>query len=65
MDIKERIDGLNEVEAKAALAWLLNYALEATPCEFCTVEDCETCEADNQADCEEKFLSFAIEEGKQ
>lgn len=35
MDIKARIDALTEREAKAALAWFLEYATDITWCNSC------------------------------
>lgn len=42
MDIKEQIDGLTEAEAKAALAWCLDYAAEHTNCDECWEPSCES-----------------------
>ena len=41
MDIKARIDGLTEPEAKAALEWCLDYAAEQTNCDECWEPSCE------------------------
>ena len=40
MDIKERIDGLSEAEAKAALAWVIELFGRSFSCKRCPVLDC-------------------------
>lgn len=60
MDIKMRIDGLSEAEAKAALAWAIDKARIYGSCFEC---DCDgECRKDDSVNCDMEFLRQALGE---
>lgn len=63
MDIKTRIDGLSEAEAKAALVWVIELFGISFPCKRCPVLGCPT-KVDTMYDCEKFILDEALKETK-
>ena len=62
MDIKERIDALSEVEAKAALSRFLDYVVKNTSCWRCPLSECEICDVENKGRLRKHFLDVALAE---
>ncbi len=58
MDIKERIDGLSEAEAKAALYWAIQRVAVYGSCFVCDRD--EKCKKDDGVDCDSEFLRQAL-----
>ena len=67
MDIKTRIDGLSEVEAKAALAWYAEKTAAWLSCRDCP--DISPCRISFKTDmpkmCIERVFDMALKEAKQ
>jgi len=61
MDIKTRIDGLTEQEAKAALLWVIDLFGISFPCKRCPILGCPT-KLDTENDCENFILDEALKE---
>ena len=59
-ELKERIDGLSEAEAKAALYYLANFVGATAICKTCPLH--QECFRDIEAtsSCKERFLNWAI-----
>lgn len=64
MDIKERIDALSEVDAKAALSWFLEYVVKNTACWKCPLFECNICDVVNKGRLRKYFLDVAIKEAR-
>ena len=66
MDIKKRIDGLSEAEAKAALQFCVEYFAAVSWCYQCPFEiSCPEGIVDNKQEveeCERRFLAGVIKE---
>ena len=60
MDIKTRIDGLSEQEAKAALEWFFKYATDITGCNSCPFES----GCPEVGVCKSHFLDEALKEAR-
>ena len=64
MDIKERIDGLTEQEAKAALSRFLEYIVKNMACWNCPLNECEICDVENKGRLRKYFLDVALKEAR-
>lgn len=63
MDIKEQINALTDVEAKAALEWILKYATDITRCNSCPFKTGKSgCPEIGM--CRNHFLAEALKEAK-
>lgn len=60
MDIKTRIEGLSEAEAKAALYWAIQRVAVYGSCFVCDRDG--ECKKDDSVDCDMEFLRQALKE---
>ena len=63
MDIKEKINKLTEVEAKAALYWAIQRVAVYGSCFVC--DRGEKCKKDDGVDCDIEFLRQSLKEARE